>query len=49
MFTPEELGLITYALIVLKVQEQDNSIDDGKTLKEVTDLLKKIREMKGVF
>lgn len=48
MFTPEELGLITYALISVKVDEEDLSIDGGKTLKEVTDLLKKIREMKGV-
>ena len=48
MFTPEEIGLITYALIMVKVEEQGNSIDGGKLLKEVTDLLKKIREMKGV-
>lgn len=47
MFTPEELGLITYALIVVKIAEQEHSIDDGETLKEVTQLLKKIREMKG--
>lgn len=47
MFTPEELGLITYALIVLKVQEQDDPIDGGETLAEVTELIKKIREMKG--
>ena len=46
MFTNEELALITYALILLKVDEQRNPCDDGKTLAETKLLIDKARVMR---
>ena len=46
MFTSRELGILNYALILLKAEEQEAPISDTM-LDEVNALIKKIRDMKG--